>query len=78
MQIEVVTLFCAIADIYYYNMRKGEGTINAGKRGAPEIGGGVPFSAFHRSGDQSLANNIYFPRQISSYHLVRNICYYVI
>ena len=78
MQIKVVTIFCAIAATHFDNMRKGEGTVNVGKRGTPEIGGGVPFPAFHRSGDQSLANNIYFPRQISSYHLVRDIYDYVI
>ena len=78
MQIKVVTLFRTNAAIYLYNMRKGEGTINAGKRVTAENGGGAPVPAFHRSGDQSLAKNIYFPHQISSYHLVRNICVYVI
>ena len=72
MQINVVTVHCANAVTYLYNMKKGEGTINVGKRGTLENGGGS-FTAFHRPGDQSLAKNIYFPRQLNGYHMVSQI-----
>ena len=56
-------------------MKKGEGGgVSAGKRsGSLENGGGaLPYTtaSFHRSGDQSLTKNLYFPRQLNGYHMV--------
>ena len=71
MQINVVRVYCANGVTYLNDMKKGDVTMNVGKRGTLEnVGGGTPFSAFPRPGDQSLAKNIYYPRHLNGYHMV--------